>query len=999
MKSLIMLKKVCPIIFFLLLVQTGFTHNKGSYKRSIDKLESSSSTPFIFETSNYWIDSLIKTLSIEERIGQLMMISAYASKDENHIQQIGEIVEKYNIGGVIYMKGSPAKQVQYTNYLQEKAKIPLLISIDGEWGLSMRLDSVLPFPRQMMLGAIENEGLIYDMGAEIAEQCKRIGIHINFAPVADINNNPKNPVINSRSFGENKNIVLRRSYAYMAGMQDNGILVTAKHFPGHGDTDVDSHYGLPSVGHNKKHLEQFELYPFRHLINMGLSGMMIAHLHVPALDSANLIPATLSKPIITDLLIKKYGFQGLIFTDAMNMGGVTKTYEPDEASLMAFKAGNDIILFSPDIKKSIQRIAQAIKDGEISEEELNYKCRKVLAAKHYMQLDQYRPIKEENIIQDLNSKKSEYLNHAIAAEAITLLENKDDIIPIKSVSEKTLLINIKKPVNDTFTKRIKTYAQIDTIEISKTGSAIENSFYIQTASNYKTTIVAWHGLSQYPSKQYGVEPEMVQFMNALSQETNVILVIFGNPYILTYPINYNQLAGLLVAYEDNHYTREYSAQLIFGGIEAKGKLPVSTGQYKQGDGLKNTKTRLGYIHPGMIKADQRTLDSIDTLMGQVIREKMTPGAQILCAKDGYVFYNKSFGYQTYDSLIPINDETIYDLASLTKILVTTPLLMNLYENDKIDLNNPLGYYIPLQPDKVDLKMIDMLSHQARFKPWFPFYKIALDDSLHYKPNFFSSIAKDRFVIPIATNLFTTPEMADSIFQILDTLPLYDKKEYLYSDMPYYYFMQLIESMQGLEIDELADSIFYKPLGISDLKYHPLRYFDINRIPPTENDTIFRKQIIHGYVHDQGAALLGGKCGHAGLFGNTLEISKIGQMLLNNGTYGNVKYFNKSTIEYFTTAHFRNKDNRRGLGFDKPEPRKKYIGPTFDNISLSSYGHTGFTGTYIWIDPEENILFVFLSNRTYPDASNSKLSKNDIRTRIHKLFYNAFDLQISRYSIK
>ncbi|MDD2564187.1 MAG: glycoside hydrolase family 3 N-terminal domain-containing protein, partial [Salinivirgaceae bacterium] len=707
MKSLIMLKKVCPIIFFLLLVQTGFTHNKGSYKRSIDKLESSSSTPFIFETSNYWIDSLIKTLSIEERIGQLMMISAYASKDENHIQQIGEIVEKYNIGGVIYMKGSPAKQVQYTNYLQEKAKIPLLISIDGEWGLSMRLDSVLPFPRQMMLGAIENEGLIYDMGAEIAEQCKRIGIHINFAPVADINNNPKNPVINSRSFGENKNIVLRRSYAYMAGMQDNGILVTAKHFPGHGDTDVDSHYGLPSVGHNKKHLEQFELYPFRHLINMGLSGMMIAHLHVPALDSANLIPATLSKPIITDLLIKKYGFQGLIFTDAMNMGGVTKTYEPDEASLMAFKAGNDIILFSPDIKKSIQRIAQAIKDGEISEEELNYKCRKVLAAKHYMQLDQYRPIKEENIIQDLNSKKSEYLNHAIAAEAITLLENKDDIIPIKSVSEKTLLINIKKPVNDTFTKRIKTYAQIDTIEISKTGSAIENSFYIQTASNYKTTIVAWHGLSQYPSKQYGVEPEMVQFMNALSQETNVILVIFGNPYILTYPINYNQLAGLLVAYEDNHYTREYSAQLIFGGIEAKGKLPVSTGQYKQGDGLKNTKTRLGYIHPGMIKADQRTLDSIDTLMGQVIREKMTPGAQILCAKDGYVFYNKSFGYQTYDSLIPINDETIYDLASLTKILVTTPLLMNLYENDKIDLNNPLGYYIPLQPDKVDLKMIDM----------------------------------------------------------------------------------------------------------------------------------------------------------------------------------------------------------------------------------------------------------------------------------------------------
>jgi beta-glucosidase-like glycosyl hydrolase/CubicO group peptidase (beta-lactamase class C family) len=977
---------------FLLLLLTLFTvlpKSKGGYKEFSDNMEMLEINPFILDTANFWVDSVFHSLTLRERIGQLMMVSVYSHQGAEHLNQIAQQIEKYNIGGVIFMKGSPVKQALYTNHLQSKAKTPLLVSIDGEWGLSMRLDSIQSFPRQMMLGAIANEGLIYDMGVEIARQCKRLGIHVNFAPVVDINNNPKNPVINSRSFGEDKKQVIRRSFAYMSGMQDNGLLVTAKHFPGHGDTDVDSHYGLPTLNHDRKHLEQNELYPFKHLIQLGLTGIMIAHLHVPSLDPAALVPATLSKEIVTNLLIEKYGFQGLIFTDAMNMGGVAKAYSPDAAALLAFKAGNDIILFPPDLEKAINSIEKAIENKEIDENELNHRCKKILAAKHYVQLNDFKPIEVEKLISDLQTDESQYLNEAIAAEALTVLVNKKRILPIQSTDSELFVVNIDAPKTDHFVNRVKSYSKTKNIRITNQMSLPEKNMVLNQASKYPYIVIAWHGLSQYPSKNYGVTPQIAEFINALAARTKVILTIFGNPYVLTQPVQFEKMDAIIVTYEDTRFTQNYAAQLIFGGIEAKGKLPVTSGNFKAGVGLSTAKTRLGYLHPRMVGANQSKLNEIDDLMHQVIREKITPGAQVLCVKNGYVFYDKNFGYHTYDSLIPVSEESIYDLASLSKILVTTPLMMHMYETKKIKLNQPLGHYLPMNPDKVDLSITDMLAHQARFKAWVPFFKITLDDSLNYKEGFYSTTDTGRFVVPVAKNLFTTPEMADTIFHILDTSPLVKKKEYLYSDMPFYYFMQMIENIENKEIDFLADSLFFQPLGIENLKYYPTRHYSLDRIVPTENDTVFRKQIVHGYVHDQGAALLGGKCGHAGLFGNAAELAKIGQMYLNKGEYGGKNYFEKATVEHFTKAHFLKFNNRRGLGFDKPEPRKKVIGPAFDGISLNSFGHTGFTGTYLWVDPDEQIVYVFLSNRTYPDAKNSKLSKNNIRTRIHKLFYEAF----------
>ena len=982
------MRLLTTLVLLIILFGSTYPNTYKSFNERVKNIDNIESEPFIIDTANHWVDSVFNSLTLRERIGQLMMISAYSNQGTEHINAISGQIKKYNIGGVIFMKGSPIRQAIFTNHIQSIAKTPLLIAIDGEWGLSMRLDSIKPFPRQMMLGAINNEELIYDMGTEIARQCRLMGIHINFAPVLDINNNPKNPVINSRSFGEDKKQVLRRGYAYMAGMQDNGLLVSAKHFPGHGDTDTDSHHNLPVLNHSRKHLEQNELYPFKHLIDLGLTGIMVAHMHITAFNPSQAIPATLSKEIVTDLLIDKYGFKGIIYTDAMNMGGVANKYKPEEAALMAFKAGNDIILFPPDVEKSIKRIEKAVKNKEIDIKEINRRCKKILGAKFYAHLNEYKPIETDNLIADLQTGETEYLNHSIAAEAITLLSNHNDLIPLQSVENDLYVINIESSENNNFINRAKNYSQISCNTVTKHTTAPEKQLIINKASTLPYVVFAWHGISQYPANNYGVSSQIIEFINNISKNSKVILVVFGNPYVLN-SVQTKQINSIIVTYEDNPYTNDYAAQTIFGGIDTKGKLPVSLEEFKVNTGLTTKKTRLGFIHPKTIGADISKLNEIDDLMNSAIINKMTPGAQVLCAKNGYVFYNKNIGYHTYDSIIAVSDNSIYDLASLTKILVTTPLLMHLYEQKKLKLNTPLGHYLPLEPDKLDIPIIDMLAHQAKFKPWIPFYRLTLDDSLNYKPGYYSTIDTGNFFIPVAKNLFTIPEIADTIFHILDTTPLNPKKEYLYSDIPFYHFMHLIEYIEYKEIDELIDSLFYKPLSLNNLKFYPSKHFDIDRIVPTENDTIFRKQLIHGYVHDQGAALLGGKSGHAGLFGNATEVAIFGQMLLNKGEYGNRHYFDKSTVDFFTTAHFANDNNRRGLGFDKPEIKKNTLGPTFNEISQSSYGHTGFTGTYFWIDPEKQIIYVFLSNRIYPDANNKKLSKYNIRTRVHSKFYEAF----------
>lgn len=942
------------------------------------------------DTTYHWVDSVFNSLTLEQRIAQLIMIDAYSNKGKEHEKHIESLIKKYDIGGIIFFQGGPVRQANLTNHYQKVAQTPIMIAMDAEWGLAMRLDSVAPFPRQMMLGAISNNGLIYDMGVAIGRQCRRLGVQINFAPVVDINNNPNNPVINSRSFGENKRKVLKKSFSYMQGMIDSRLIVTAKHFPGHGDTDTDSHHALPVINHSIKRLNNIELFPYKHLIKLGLNGIMVAHLQVNALDNRPHRPSSISKPTISGLLKEKMKFMGLIFTDALNMRGVADYYEPGQLEVEALKAGNDVLLYPADAEISIKTIKKAIGNGELSEHTINTRCKRVLAAKYWLGLDTLKPINKKNLIKDLNSTKTDELNNWIASEAITCIKNLDNILPLKNDNLNNLAVVTIGATENNFQQRLKDYTNPEFFYLKKNTSENKIKALIRKLGSYQNIILAVQGTSNSPYKKYGLTDGVIKTVNKFSELNDVSLIYFGNPYALEKFDNLNNLKSILVTYQDNKYTHDYAAQAIMGGIETNGILPVSFRGFKAGTGIKLHKTRLGYVDPDMVGADKHTLKRVDKIAGYSIKIGATPGCVVLAARNGNVFYYKAFGYHTYDKKVKVQIDDIYDLASVTKITATAPALMRLYSESKFQLQKTIGDYLPL-PDSSNpgsRKIINVLTHQARLRAWYPFYKKMLDSAGDYKTRFFSSKKKIDYPVQAADHLFVSKYARDTLYHILDTLPLREKEGYLYSDIGYYYMYRIVESITGMPFERYLQRTFYKPMKCLSTGFNPYKSKDLNKVVPTENDTVFRHQLLHGYVHDPGAALLGGISGHAGLFSNANDIAKIGQMFLNMGKYGGDQFISPNTIKFFTTASFTNKDNRRGIAFDKPEYRRNYIGPTFWGISLDSYGHSGFTGTYLWADPESGILFVFLSNRVYPESNNKKLITRNIRTRIHKVIYES-----------
>ncbi len=943
------------------------------------------------DTSYYWVDSVFQSLTLEQRIAQLIMVNTGSNKNDEHQRYISRLIEDYNIGGLIFFQGGPVRQAHQTNKYQNLAQTPIMVAMDAEWGLAMRLDSVEPFPRQMMLGSISNNGVIYDMGTEIGRQCRRLGVHINFAPVVDINNNPNNPVINSRSFGENKKDVLKKSYAYMQGMIDSRMVVSAKHFPGHGDTDADSHHDLPIINHSIKRLNDIELFPYKHLINLGLNGIMVAHLQVNKLDSREHRPSSISKPTITGLLKNKMGFKGLVFTDALNMRGVADYYDPGELEVEALKAGNDVLLYPADPIISIKAIKKAVKSGKIAESLINTRCKRVLAAKYWLGLDNMEKIDTHNLIQDLNTPKTSELNNWFAKEAITCIKNQKAKLPLKNKDLNNLgVLTIGETESNMFHLRLNDYADPDYYFLSKNASYNEIQQARKNLSNYANVIIAVQHTSNSPYRQYGLNQSVINAIERMSTLPNATLVYFGNPYAMEKIQEVERYTSIIITYHDNEYTRNYAAQVIMGGQQAKGKLPVTTAGFKSGTQIKTQKTRLGYVHPDMVKADPTTLLRADAIAEEALSEKATPGCVILAARNGQVFYHKAFGYHTYDKKLPVRRNDLYDLASVTKIAATAPALMYFYGQQKLNLEKTISDYLAL-PDSSNpgsRKIINVLTHQAGLRAWFPFYTEMLDSAGNYEPRFFSGTKSDKYKTETAQNLFVSAEVEDTLYRILDTMPLRDKRTYLYSDIGYYYMYKIIEKLSGKPFEDFLHQTFYEPMKCMSTRFNPYKTTNLQNIIPTENDTIFRKQLVHGYVHDQGSALLGGICGHAGLFSSANDLAKIGQMFLNRGSYGGEQFIEKNTITYFTKASFTRNDNRRGITFDKPEYRRSHIGPTFWGIPLESYGHSGFTGTYLWCDPESGLMYIFLSNRIHPDASNRKLIRDDIRTRIHKVFYES-----------
>jgi beta-N-acetylhexosaminidase len=936
---------------------------------------------------NKWVDTLIYNMTIDEKIGQLFMVQAYSNKDDKHKEFIASLIEKYHIGGLIFMQGTPEKQAELNNSFQAKSKIPLLIGFDGEWGLDMRLKDTYRFPWNMTLGAIKDNSLITAFGVQVGQHCKRLGIHINFAPVVDVNTNPENPIIGNRSFGENRDNVTDKALAFVQGMQSQHVLANAKHFPGHGDTATDSHKLLPVLNFEIERLDSIELYPYKKLFQNNLTSVMVAHLSVKALEPNVELPTSLSEKVVTGLLKEKMGFHGLILTDALNMKGAANYAKPGEVDLAAFIAGNDMLLIPEDVPAAVVKIKNALSEEVLTEERLNYSVKKILKAKYWAGLNNFKPIELENLYEDLNSIKDELLHRKLIENSITLLKNESLVFPIQNLDKKKIAyVKLGDAENVDFVEMLKNYTNVDVV------SANNLDELITKLKRYNLVIIGYHKSNSNPWKSFKFKEDELVWMQEIARTNKVILDIFASPYSLLQIKTFENINGLLLSYQNSKLSQEISAQMIFGALETKGKLPVSIKNvFSEGHGLMSTSLkRMAYSIPEDVGLSSEKLKRIDSIAKVVIRDKMAPGLQVLVARKGKVVYNKSFGYHTDEDKIPVENNDIYDIASITKILASLPLIMELEEQGALQLESTLGSLMPKlkNTNKDTLTVKEVLSHYGRLKAWIPFYMSTID-SITKKPSeeYYRQKGSKKFPIEVAKNLYLISNYKDSIFDRIANADQRLNPGYKYSDLPYFLFKDFIENYYKKNLDELTQERFYKTLGANNTGYLPLHKFPKSKIVPTEKDDYYRNQLVQGYVHDMGAAMQGGIGGHSGLFSNANDVAKIMQMYLQKGFYGGKRYFKPETLDKFNQRYYANEEVRKGIGFDKPQIKEEEKA-TCGCVSDSSFGHSGFTGTYTWADPESEIIYVFLSNRVYPTMENTGLVRYNIRTEIQQFIQDA-----------
>lgn len=937
-----------------------------------------------------WVDSVYESMTEDERLGQLFMIRAHSDKGPAHIANVKKLINDYKVGSVCFFQGTPEKQIELLNEYQALSDVPLMVAIDGEWGLGMRMKkSTISFPRQLMLGAIQDNRLIYEMGIEIAEQMKAVGVHVNFAPVADINNNAANPVINTRSFGEDRYNVTVKSYMYMKGMQDNGVMACAKHFPGHGDTDVDSHLDLPVIKHEWERLDSIELYPFRTLVQHGIGSVMVAHLNVPTFDERANRPTTLSYNTVTNLLKKGLGFKGLIFTDGLEMKGVTKHFDSGQVEAEAILAGNDVLVLPEDVGAARAEIKAFIKAGTLPAEQVEESVKKILSAKFRLGLTSFQPLSNDKIRARLNHSKVKALKQKLIEHALTMVRNKNQMIPFDVLDTLDMAsLSIGSKSKTTFQKRLDSYGKIVHFQADKD---VSSKKLLNKLAEKEVVIVSLHDMSSYSSKGYGLTANTKEFIQELNQRTNVVLVVFGTPYALKY---FDDIPWVLEAYEENAITQDVAAQALFGAIGMRGRLPVTASPKSRFNmGVETRRNyRLGYAFPEQVGLSADTLANIDKIATAAVDSGATPGCVVLVAKEGKVVFHKAYGHHTYDRKKKVYKDDIFDLASITKIAAATLSVMHLSDQENLSVKDSLGTYLPYLEgsNKSHMVLEDVMAHHAGLLPWIPFYEQTLGGSRR-RPvqlqKFYRKQNQKKYSIPVTEKLFLRDDMADTIRQQIINSDLRTKRNYRYSDLGFYMIADLVEEISGETIDQYARHHFYEPLGLNTMCYNPWEsYDDLNAVLPTEEDRYFRKQVVKGYVHDMGAAMLGGVSGHAGLFSNATDLAILMQCLLQEGNYGGQQFLGAETIKQFTQRH--EKSSRRGIGFDMLElddSRSLNCSPL---ASERTFGHLGFTGTAVWVDPSHDLVYVFLSNRTYPSMRNYKLGRMDIRPRIQTEVYKA-----------
>lgn len=966
--------------------------------------------------SHPWVDSVFNSLTTDQRIAQLIWIDI--SGDENLQKQVrvAELIRKNNFGGLVFFEGTAVKQAQLTNYYQSIAKTPLMIAMDAEWGVGMRLDEIAPFPYNMTMGAVTDDDLIQKCAASMALQMKRLGVQISFGPVSDINTEPMNPIIGMRSFGESRDRVTHKCLAYMKGLQDNGIIAVAKHFPGHGDTKSDSHLSMPYLPYDRQRLDSMELFPFKRLSDEGIGGMMTAHLRVPALDPDGDGPSSLSNKAIEGVIRKEWNFKGLIITDAMNMGGATLSNKRGSIDVQAIIAGNDVVEFPVDGEATIEALKEAINKKEITWDVINLKCRRVLAAKLFAGLNHYQPVKMAGLVDDLNSTDAQFVQRQLVESSLTLLENKNHLIPIQGLDTlRIAALSIGSQLVTPFQKMLGNYTKVDFYNLPEDFTEADQQIVINKLSAYNLVITGIHSLYESnhrrtvkvgnmthiaPLRPYGVTENLEMLLARLAEMKNSVFVFFSNPYAINEMKDFGHPAALLIGYQNTLMSQELAGQLLFGGIGAKGKLPVSiSNRYKSGDGITiNESIRLKYTIPEEVGLSTSKLNGrVDSIVNNALSQKAFPGCNVLIAKDGKIIFQKAYGFHTYDNRMPESTDDIYDLASVTKVCGALPAIMKLNEEGKYLLDEPFSTYWPdwrkrfLHPsNKSDITARELLAHQSGLVPFLPFWKQTMSGK-NLSDKWYRPEQQEPYSLEVAPGLFLDTKFSKTVYKSIRKSPLKTRGKYVYSDLSVILTPLVVTRLTGMKFTDYLDQNFYAPLGATTVTYLPQKKFSDEQIVPTEFDTIYRKRLVHGTVHDESAAVFGGIAGNAGLFASANDLAKLVQMYVQFGTYGGKKYLKKSTIEEFNRVQYPQTNNRRGLGFDKPlidnqkfDKNNAYPCP---GATPQSFGHFGFTGTFFWADPSNGLIYIFLSNRVYPTRASNKISDLNVRTDILQEMYD------------
>jgi beta-glucosidase-like glycosyl hydrolase/CubicO group peptidase (beta-lactamase class C family) len=949
---------------------------------------------------NQWADSVFDSMTLDERIGQLFMITTgFTSLDQTNTLKY---IQEQKIGGILFSKGTLREQAEFTNLYQKNSRIPLFISFDGEWGLSMRLGDAPRFPKNMMLGAISNNELIRLYGEESGRQFREVGVHINFAPDVDVNINPDNPVIGMRSFGEKQQSVSEKGIAYAKGLEHEHVIAVGKHFPGHGDTSEDSHKTLPRINHSKNRLKEVELYPFEQFIKAGFAGVMTGHLSVPALDNSTGRPTSLSPAIVEELLKKKMGFEGLAFTDALAMKGAIAA--KNSTCVQALLAGNDVLLNPANLPSEVEAVKKAVESGTLSLSLIEEKCLKILQYKYIAGLTAYKPVEINGLYQRINTDYAAWLIQKLNNEAITLLKNEKYKIPLKQLDKKkmaVLSIGMKEmPETPEFHKRMALYNDFDYFTLSAKESKSHIADVFKQLKKKDVIICSIHA-------ENGDDFAELQ---SLAKEKEVHLCFFTSPYSLRkYSQSIANAQSIVLGYENTDYAQNAVAEIIMGGIPAKGKLPVTIpGLYACGDGLETGKVRLSYQKPLEANMSGAILNKIGPIVKEGIQKEAFPGCQVLVVKDGVVVYNQSFGYFDYAGTHPVQNTDVYDLASVTKVMATLPCIMRLVDTKKITLSNPLSLFVPelKNTDKIHITIQDALFHESGLPPFLPFYQSLIDKNsyqgklsssrrdINYRIQYDTDVYMQsdfkfypdkvsRTPVPgiskqVAENFYIKDNFQEDVLKGIAEATLSPKKAYVYSDLNFMLLKEVVENVSNQRFDRYLETHFYAGLGANYTGFLPLRRIDKLAIAPTENDEFWRNQILIGYVHDESAAIMGGISGNAGLFSNANDLAKLLQMWLNGGEYGGERFLSKATVKTFIQS--KSSISRRGLGFDKPDKTRP----------ASVFGHTGYTGTCVWVDPDNDLIYIFLSNRVYPSRTHKQLMELNIRSRIWDIIYEALN---------